>query len=80
VLAAVTRNKHRTEQLIYHRLSTLERQSQDHETRLAVVQSCQINTAERLSDIKDTTEQTNDKIDQVSRTLTDVLVAIKMTR
>jgi hypothetical protein len=43
----------------------LERWIHDHETRLAVVQSCQVNTAERLDEIRKAMQETNEKMEHV---------------
>lgn len=49
----------------------------EHNTELAVVKTCQQNTAERLEKIDETTHDTNAKLDKLSDALTQVLLAIK---
>ena len=77
ILTAITRNKQRHEQQVQERLNHLEGELHEHETRLSVVQTCQVNTAERLNEIRETTQNTNEKIEAVQKALMDVLVALK---
>jgi septal ring factor EnvC (AmiA/AmiB activator) len=77
ILAAVTRNKQRKDQAMHERLAHVEQEVHEHETKLSVIQTCQINTAERLNEIRETTQNTNEKISAVQQGLMDVLVAIK---
>jgi septal ring factor EnvC (AmiA/AmiB activator) len=70
----------RGRQLTERRLDDLEKETGAHETQLAVVQNCQINTERRLTEIKDVTRDTNEKLHELANTLTDVLLAIKTTK
>ena len=62
---------------VHDRLVKLEKDMGEHETRLAVAQTCQQNTAERLSEIKETTIDTNSKVENLNNTLTKLLVMIQ---
>ena len=62
---------------VHDRLVYLEKNMSEHETRLAVVQTCQENTAERLTEIKETTVDTNSKVEHLNETLTKLLVTIQ---
>lgn len=72
-LAMVNRGKQQMEA----KVENLERETANHKTQLAVLKTCQVNTAERLTEIKTATHDTNDKLDQLAATVTDVLMAIK---
>ena len=73
IVAAFNRSKHQIEA----RVDALERDTGTHDTRLAVAQTCQENTERRLTEIKETTKDTNEKLDTLSNTLTAMLVALK---
>lgn len=60
-LSVVNRSKHAMEA----RVDQLEHDIGEHDTRLAVVQTCQLNTAERLNEIKADTHDTNAKLDRL---------------
>lgn len=49
----------------------------DHNTSLAVLQTCQRNTEERLEAIVETTHDTNQSLKELSQTVTQVLIAIQ---
>jgi len=49
----------------------------DHQTQLAVLQTCQSNTQERLGSIDETTRDTNQSLKELSQTVTQVLLAIQ---
>lgn len=72
-LAILNRGRHMMEA----RVDRLEKDAGGHDTRLAVVQNCQVNTERRLTEITDTAHDTNAKIDKVIETLTNVLLSIK---
>ena len=59
------------------RFVKLEKDMSEHDKCLAVVQTCQVNTAERLVEIKETTADNNAKLDRLSETLTQVLLEMK---
>ena len=48
----------------------------DHATELAVLKTCQANTEERLSEIRETTRDTNQEIKQLNQNLTQILLAM----
>jgi hypothetical protein len=48
-----------------------------HNTQLAVVETCQINTRDRLESIDETTSDTNRKIEKLNDTLTKFMIALK---
>ena len=49
----------------------------DHTTEIAVMKSCQENTAERLETINQTTRDTNESLKELSQTVTQVLIALQ---
>jgi ABC-type nickel/cobalt efflux system permease component RcnA len=49
----------------------------DHTTEIAVVQTCQENTARQLEEIGITTRDTNENLKELSQTVTQVLLAIQ---
>ena len=49
----------------------------DHNTQLAVMQNCQKNTEDRLDTIGETTRDTNENLKELSKTMTDVLLAMQ---
>lgn len=51
-----------------------------HTTEIAVVQTCQENTAKQLELINETTRDTNASIKELSQTITQVLLAVQARR
>ena len=62
------------------RLDCVEQNVGKHDTHLAVMQTCQVNTSERLVEIKQAASESNEKLDRLSEALTQVLIAIKGKR
>ncbi len=53
------------------RMGRTEETVNDHETKLAVVRTCQENTAERLQAIESATHETNNKLDRLIERFVD---------
>jgi hypothetical protein len=51
-----------------------------HTTEIAIVKTCQENTAERLEIINQTTRDTNENMKELSQTITQVLLALQQKK
>lgn len=72
-----TAKLHARMQTVEDEMKEWDRLHAAHTTQLAVVETCQQNTAERLGKIDETTRDTNAKIEHLNETLTQVLLAIQ---
>lgn len=51
-----------------------------HTTEIAIVKTCQENTAERLEAINQTTRDTNENVKELNQTVTQVLLALQQKK
>lgn len=64
-LSVMRRNRDAAHQVVESRLKELETVKSDHVTQLAVLRTCQENTAERLDSIDAVSRDTNMKLDSL---------------
>ena len=57
-------------------IGVLKEDMNNHATELAVLKTCQANTEDRLSEIKDTTRDTNNEIKQLGQNITQILLSL----